>query len=64
MDLSQEIRVKVDEETHRLMHAFAHVDGTEVSALVRHVLSDYIAERVRRHKMESRALRGEGVMSE
>lgn len=63
-DLSQELRLKVSDEMHRYVHAFALANGEEASSLLRHVIQSYIDSEVRKHTLISRLLKGEGVLGE
>jgi hypothetical protein len=64
MDLSQELRLKVSEEMHRLVHAFALANGEEASSLLRHVIQSYLDSEIRKHTLIARLLKGQGVQGE
>lgn len=63
-DLTQELRVKVSDEMHRHIHAFALAYGEDAAALVRQILHGWIEGEVRKHTLIARLLKGEGMGGE
>ena len=60
-ELTQELRVKVSDDLHRLIHAFALANGEEAASLMRHVLQSYVDSEVRKHTLIARLLRSDGI---
>ncbi len=63
-DLTQELRVKVSDELHRKVHAFALANGEDAASLIRHVLAAWVEGEVRKHTLIHRLLKGEGIGGE
>ena len=58
-DLSQELRLKVDDDMHRKVHAIAMAAGEDAASWMRHVLKDAVDAKVREHNLLARLLRGD-----
>jgi predicted transcriptional regulator len=58
-DLSQELRLKVDDDLHRKVHAIAMAAGEDAASWMRHVLKDAVDAEIRKHTLLARLLRGE-----
>jgi hypothetical protein len=56
-DLSQELRLKVDEDLHRKVHAIAMAAGEDAASWIRHVVKDAVDAKVREHNLLARLLR-------
>lgn len=63
-DLTQELRLKVDDEMHRKVHAIAMAAGEDAACWIRHVVQVAIDAKVREHNLLTRLLRCEGVAGE
>lgn len=58
-DLSQELRIKVDDETHRKVHAIAMACGEDAATWIRHVVKLAIDAEIRKHILMARLLKGD-----
>lgn len=63
-DLSQELRCKIDEDTHRRFHALCQATGDDAAARLRQLVSEWIERELHAHTLRCRLLRCEGLDGE
>lgn len=63
-DLTQDLRTKLDDETHRLFDVFTRARGESMAERMRLLILDFNASESHAHTLRTRLLRSEGVERE
>ena len=59
-ELTQDVRTKLDDETHRLFDVFTRARGESMAERVRLLILDFNASELHAHTLRTRLLRSEG----
>lgn len=60
-ELHQDVRTKLDDETHRLFDVFTRARGESMAERMRLLILDFNATEAHAHTLRSRLLRSEGT---